>query len=372
MKRNLLCTTAMAAVAASFLVSGAALAAEKPTLEMSGYLRFQAWGSDQDVAPNGNNRGTAFEMDDVHVHFDGSAKADNGLEYGFHVELEEGGSDSKVGYDVANVYLAGGWGRLELGSAPGAEDVFKVGAVSIMADLHAGWDGDLMFDTVDNAAYIGSNMAGNTDDANKVTYYTPEFSGFGAAVSYTPDSTAFFNSDFKAETADPENVVEVALKYAATFSDIDVEVSARGITGRYGLNDTGDPTTELEDVRAWGAGVKVGYAGFELAGSYTDNGDTGIAKANTADGADAGGWWDVGLACGTGPYKVSVAYMRSWAAQPGGVQDDEVDFLSVGGLYAAAPGLDLYAAYQYVGLDRAGNASDNEANLFMVGTQVSF
>jgi predicted porin len=215
-------------------------------------------------------------------------------------------------------------------------------------------------------------MQGNTGDSNKVTYYTPVISGFSAAVSLTPDSTAAMNSGLPAESANPENVIEAAVKYAVTVSGIDAEVSARGIRGRYGLNDTGDAATGREEVRAWGIGAMAAYAGFEVAGSYTDNGDTGVFKADAANGADAGGWWDIGLAYGTGPYKVSVAYMRSWAAAAGGVQDDEVDYLSLGTGYAAAPGLDFYATYQYVDLDRAGTVSDNEANMFMVGTQVSF
>jgi predicted porin len=311
-------------------------------------------------------------MDDAEIHFDGSATADNGLEYGFHIELGGGEADGQAGYDVANIFLAGGWGRLELGSAPGAEDVFKVGAVSIMADHDAAWDGTLNFNPGDTTAYIGSNMQGNTGDSNKVTYYTPVISGFSAAVSLTPDSTAAMNSGLPAESANPENVIEAAVKYAVTVSGIDAEVSARGIRGRYGLNDTGDAATGREEVRAWGIGAMAAYAGFEVAGSYTDNGDTGVFKADAANGADAGGWWDIGLAYGTGPYKVSVAYMRSWAAAAGGVQDDEVDYLSLGTGYAAAPGLDFYATYQYVDLDRAGTVSDNEANMFMVGTQVSF
>jgi predicted porin len=370
MRKILLSTTAM--TGASLPISGTALAAEKPKLEISGYLRFEAWSVDQDKFSGVNNQGVAFSMDDAEIHFDGSAKADNGLEYGFHIELQEGEGDGQAGYDVAHAFLAGGWGRLELGSTPGAEDNLKVGAVSIMADLDGAWDGELPFNAADTTAYIGSNMVGNTGDANKISYYTPEFSGFSAAVSYAPDSEAALSGGFRAETNDPVNVVEVAAKYAATFNDVDVEVSARGVTGVYGANDTGDATTERESIRAWGVGAMAAHKGFEVAGSYTDNSNSGVTTDDKANGADAGGWWDLGVAYGSGPYKVSVACMRSWAARPNGVEDDTVDYLSVGGLYAAAPGLDLYATYQYVDLDRAGTANDNQANLFMVGTQVSF
>lgn len=373
MRKILLCTTALAG--AGILFVGTAAAAEKPKLEMSGYLRFEAWSIDQDktgTASAGTNQGVEFEMDDVEIHFDGTAKADNGLEYGFHVELQEGEADGQAGYDVASLFVRGGWGMVEMGSTPGVEDVFKVGAVSIMADMDGAWDGDLVYAAVDNAAYVGSNMAGNTGDSNKITYYSPVFSGFSAGVSFAPNSDAALNSGNQAETQTPVNVVELAAKYAGSLGGVDVEVSARGLRGDYGANGTDSAATELEDVESWGIGAMAAYQGFEVAGSYTDNGDTGVTKANKAAGHDAGGWWDLGVAYGTGPYKVSVAYMQSWAGQGTGVDDDTVDYLSVGGLYSAAPGLDFYATYQHVELEQAGTTSDNTANLFMVGTQVSF
>jgi predicted porin len=244
-----------------------------------------------------------------------------------------------------------------------------------MADRDGAWDGNLTYSALGNAAYVGSNMAGNTGDSNKINYYSPVLSGFSAGIGFTPDSGRAMNSGRQSETQDaasPTHVVEVAAKYAATVGDVDVTVSARGLSGDYGLNDTRSAATELEGARSWGAGVTVAYSGFEAAGSYTDNGDTGVTKAAKAGGSDAGGWWDVGVAYGAGPYKVSLAYMRSWAAQGAGVEDDSVGYLSLGALYAAAPGLDFYTAYQRVELDRAGTASDNTANLFMAGTQVSF
>ena len=113
--------------------------------------------------------------------------------------------------------------------------------------------------------------------------------------------------------------------------------------------------------------------GFSVAGSWQDLGDSGVTKTNKAAGYDAGGWWDIGVGYATGPYKVSVAYMQSEANDAGtGTEDDEISYLSVGASYAAAPGLDFYATYQYVDLDQVGTTSDNEVNMFMVGTQISF
>ncbi|MBE0533404.1 MAG: porin [Rhodospirillales bacterium] len=377
MKKILLGTSAI--VGASVLLAAPVWAAEKPKLEMSGYLRFEAWGVDQDAAAGRQNQGVAFEMDDAEIHFKGSAVADNGLTYGFKVELQEGGSDGSAGYDEAGIFLSGGWGRLDLGSDDAVHNNYKVGAYAISADKDGAWDGNNLFATASNAAFIGTDFFGG-DDANKITYTTPSFGGFTVGVSYTPNTEASMNSGYPAEVASTStgflnggngnmnNQIGVGAQYKATFSGVAVEGTAR-----YARADYQGYSVERDDAKAYGIGAKVGYMGFEVAGSYQNLGDSGLTAAQKAAGMDTGQWWDIGVAYGTGPYKVSVIYMQSEANDAGsGVQDDKVDYLQIGFGYAAAPGLDLYAAYQYVDLDQTGTANDNEANLFLVGTQVSF
>lgn len=380
MKKILLGTSAI--VGASVLLATPVWAAEKPKLEISGYLRFEAWTLDQDKAIGRNNQGIAFSQDDAEIHFKGSAKADNGLEYGFYVELQEGSSDGSAGYDEANVFLAGNWGRLDLGSQDAVHNNWKIGAYAISADKDGAWDGKKPFATAGNAAYIGTDFFGG-DDANKITYYSPSFNGFQLGVSYTPHTNSSMSALYPTETystgflvggnGNQNNQVGVAGRYAGTFSDVGVEVTARYAQADYQGDGTGSTATEREEAQAWGIGAKVSYAGFSLAGSYNDLGDSGVIKDNKAF-QDAGQWWDIGVAYGTGPYKVSVVYMQSEAndGAAAGVQDDKVDFLQIGASYAAAPGLDFYAAYQYVDLDQTGTASDNESNAFMIGTNVSF
>lgn len=377
MKKILLGTSAI--VGASVLLAAPVWAAEKPKLEMSGYLRFEAWGIDQDKAIGRPNQGVAFETDDAEIHFKGSAKADNGLTYGFKVELQEGSSDGNAGYDEAGIFLSGGWGRLDLGSDDAVHNNYKMGAYAISADKDGAWDGNNLFDAAGNAAYIGTDFFGG-DDANKITYTTPNFGGLSVGVSYTPNTEAQLNSGYQETTStstafltggngNMNNQIGVGAQYKATFSSVAVEGTAR-----YARADYQGYSVERDKAEAYGIGVKVGFMGFEVAGSYQDLGDSGLTAAQKTNGGDTGKWWDIGVAYGTGPYKVSVIYMQSEANDGGvaGGSDDSVDYLQVGFGYAAAPGLDMYAAYQYVDLDQTGTTNDNEANLFMVGTQVSF
>jgi predicted porin len=376
MKKILLGTSAI--VGASVLLAAPVWAAEKPKLEMSGYLRFEAWGADQDLQ-GPNRRDYSFKTDDAEIHFKGSAVADNGLTYGFKVELAEGGADGVAGYDEAGIFLSGGWGRLDLGSDDAVHNNYKMGAYAISADKDGAWDGSNLFATGNNRAFIGTDFFGG-DDGNKITYTTPSFGGFTVGVSLTPGTNESMNSGLGNDTAAAagdylrggqgamNNQMGVGAQYKGTFSGVAVEGTARYARGEYKETALAD----REDGEAYGIGAKVGYMGFEVAGSYQDLGDSGLTATQRLAGADTGGWWDIGVAYGTGPYKVSVVYMQSEADDETG-QSDKVDYLQIGFGYAAAPGLDLYAAYQYVDLDNGGTTvSDNEANMFLVGTQVSF
>jgi len=317
----------------------------------------------------------------VEIHFSGSSKADNGLEYGFYVELAES-NGSGVIFDEGNVYLAGGWGRLDLGSQDAVHNNYKMGAYAISADKDGAWDGNVLFNHGNNVAYIGTDFFGG-DDANKITYTTPSFGGFTVGASFTPDTSDEFNSGLGEITAPAagdileggnpsvgttnngiQDQLGIAAQYKATFDGVGVEATARYAGGKYA------DAANRDNAEAYGIGAKVTFAGFSVAGSWQDLGDSGLTAAQKTAGADVGGWWDLGIAYATGPYKVSAMYMRS-EADESNTDSDRVDYWSLGAGYAVAPGLDLYATYQYVDLDN-GAESDNEVNMFMVGTQVSF
>src|SRR4051794_8485101 len=85
------------------------------------YTEFFGAYYDDDV-PDRTNREFQIEAEIV-VRADG--KADNGLLYGAKVEFQNSTptlSSTGVGTDEASVYLAGTWGRLELGDFDGAAD----------------------------------------------------------------------------------------------------------------------------------------------------------------------------------------------------------------------------------------------------------
>jgi predicted porin len=381
MKKILLGSTAM--VGASVLMAGTALASDPPKLELSGYFKFEAWFADQD-ADTGANRGYHFENDDVEIHFKAYATADNGLKYGAKIEWDVDGNV----IDEAVLDFSGNWGTLFLGDEDGANDLMKVGGFSVLT-AGGGWDGgptailqnpgsvNLLGPTLGFGSGI-ADSTGDSDDATKISYFTPSFSGFRLGLSLTPDTGHTMGGNI-ADTAagaasqDVENLFGYGVEYKGTFNDISVHVSGRGLYGSPEGETDGDAAGR-EDINSWGVGGKVEWQGFALAAGYGDLGDSGVNKTAKATGRDAGTWYDVGVSYANGPYTVAGGYFHSEEDRTT-TTEDQVDFFSIGGNYNLAPGLDVYAEYNYVEIDDGSGtttAVDNDASLFMVGTKITF
>ena len=383
MKKFLLGTTAM--VGASVLMAGTALASDPPKLSLSGYFKFEAWFADQDAVGTTANRGYHFENDDVEIHFKAYATADNGLKYGTKIEWDLDANN----IDEAVLDFSGNWGILFLGDEDGASDLMKVGGFSALT-AGGGWDGgptailqnpgsvNLLGPTLGFGSGIADSI-GDSDDATKISYFTPSFSGFGLGISWTPDTGHSMGgaiSDVAAGAASShvENLLEWGAEYKGTIAnDFNIHVSARGLWGEPEGETDGDAAGR-EDIMSWGLGGKVEYQGFGLAAGYGDNGDSGINKTAKNAGRDAGIWYDVALSYKNGPYTVAGGYFHSEEDRTATTKD-EVDFFSIGGKYNVAPGLDVYAEYDYVEIDDGSGtttAVDNDASLFMIGTQITF
>ena len=80
--------------------------------------------------------------------------------------------------DEAALFFSGNFGRWELGLEDGAEDVMFVGGPEAQAGT-GGLDGD--------APNLGVIEMSDTDDAAKITYFTPRVAGFQLGASFTPD-----------------------------------------------------------------------------------------------------------------------------------------------------------------------------------------
>lgn len=375
MKKILLGTTGL--VGAALLAASAS--AETPKVTVGGFIDFQAgFGSDDlDTA----QRSQGFRNDsEVSVRVDG--KSDSGLGYGAVIDLEADVTADADGEGLnasrTYIYLDGGWGRFELGSNQGAAATMAIDADNIAVatgGINGAWHYFANFPT-GGASFIttpelvaehgpASTAPGSesTDNNNKITYYSPRFSGFQIGVSYAPDLTDRGQTVTRSDTgASAGDIVDLALNWEGNWDAVSLGVAA---TGAFGDGDTG-----VEDIRTYNIGAMLGYMGWSIAGSYGDWNDSLQSTGGVNDDAD---YWTLGVAYEGGPFGVSATYIDS-NFEPGvaGQSDNEFDNLVIGADYKLAPGLTPYAEISFYDYEAAGTTNDNDGTVFLLGTQLAF
>ena len=346
-------------------------------LVIGGFADFQVGSHSQDLEEHGSTRNLRFRNDtEIHVHF--NQTADNGMRYGAVIELEAdiSAADRNEGLnaDKTYIFLQGNAGRLELGSNSDAGHTLGVSASNIAAaagGIHGDYDLYVHFpeapggmhhiNIIHSPSLPLSYMHGVSEDASKITYYSPLFNGLQFGVSFIPDSgDAGSAAGFSGENnmMQFENAFNIGLNYQRDLGH-DISVTASAI-GEFGEAEN----AMREDLAAYALGLNLHYAGFSLGGSYSDWGDSTLTTASTSDD---GGYWSLGAAYAAGNAGFSVTYMESE------VDNNELTALSIGADYLLAPGLTPYVETTIFDID-AGDASisGNNGVVTLAGVQLNF
>ena len=357
------------ATAVSVLVAGSAYAAD-PKVVIGGNITATAGLVNEDL--DTGKRGHAFQ-NDAEIHVTVSGKSDSGLGYGAVIELEADVSADADGQGVNSdktyVYLNGDWGQLELGSNTDAGRRMKVDASSLAYAGGGIANRFRQFITVPTGAGFISHpelptghseatalSPGSLEDATKLSYISPRFSGLQVGVSYTPDQGEVGQTATRSETTgDYENVINAGINYMADYDGIGVNA---GISGEFG--DAELATTE--DLSAWNAGLNLSMGDFTLGGSYGDWGESQLAAGSTTDSD----YWTLGAGYDYGMGGVSVTYIDS------SYTTNDFTNLSFSAEYHLAPGLTPFAELSIYDFDAAGTVSDNDGNILLVGTALNF
>ena len=374
MKKFLLATSAL--VSATLVASAAS--AETPKVTVGGFIDFQAGYSDYDaiLGAGGVEEQFGFRNDtELRISVDGVSDA--GLGYGAVIELEADVVDDRYGEgtnaDKTFVYLQGNWGRVEGGSNFGVTKTMKVDA-STFARATGGIDGDFFF--FNDSDVAGGNNAfiispdlrldggiaarGDAEDAIKLTYYSPRFSGFQLGVSYIPDTgdqrSAFGTSGNSNNNA--EHVIQAGVNYTGEFSGVTVAAAATGEVGDVELAGVN------EDLAGYNLGVSLGYQGFTVGGSYASQEESLRASGSDAD------FWTLGAAYETGPFGVSVTYLNSQVDTAGA--DNEFQNVVLGADYTLAPGLVPYVEVSFFEYDGGVGGINSDGTVVLVGTELTF
>ena len=404
MKEGLLGGTAL--VGAAALAAGVAGAAESPTWKLTGNANFQFYYVNQDwntetseccntwtnsPASFGANawystgattglqdHGWYFGVDEAELQLNVGGTADNGLNYGFKIEINANTDDGAVA-DEVRLQLSGGWGTLQLGDEDGAEDMMNFGGEDLMGAT-GGFDGDFDDVLLRNGSTANGvqqynapsypTIAGDTGDATKVTYYSPRFSGFQVGASITPQP-GLSGDNFKADGA-WENHYGIGANYDNSFGDLRIRGSAV-YSAASSIN-----SDMLNDISAWSVGGIVGWGPFSLGANYTDNGDSGTWVPNWATESS---YWDVAASFETGPMYFSVGYfssVREYTGSNWGTREDSTfETIALTADYSVAPGLGVYAEVDMITDEIEGGCDgdpdcSNDATLFIAGMNISF
>ena len=406
MKKLLLASTAL--VGASMLAAGPAAAApvaasDSFDLTLGGWIRIAAYSTSQDISSGLNpatgaalagktssGRGYRIYQPETEVWVKGSKKGDNGLMYGFEIELNAASTDATTS-DESWIFVSNdAWGRVEIGDQddvgnrmtidPGTSAVLKgnggfYGGIGVQQWFNFGAEGagqGVSPTRIDlEVSYEGSGQ-----DATKVIYFTPRFSGFQLGASFTPDGgQSGFTRDADND-GDLEQIINLAANYVGKFGDVGFSAGGAWWTGQ---GEVAAPAggVSTNDMDMWRVGAKVDFAGFSVAAAYMDLGTTGVTSANSALGADSGDYWTLGASYTTGPWGFSVGYFDSQKNRGTGVaaaaRDFELNWLAFGASYTVAPGWSLLADLSFISLDNiSGTSHDNDGHTFGVSSNFFF
>jgi hypothetical protein len=365
MRKILLATTALAAFAGFSSAANAQI-----TVSLGGYTEFFGAIYDNDIV-NGTDREFQLETEIV-VRADG--KADNGLLYGAKVELQNGAT-STVTTDEASIYLAGFWGRVELGDFDGAADTLAIYAPLVGV---TGIDGDYT-DFISSQPMGSVIKAPDSGDATKVMYVTPRVGGFQAGFSYTPENGNEAQSVVPTKnTSNYSDFLEYGINYTGDFSGVTVAASATGTTGNgkgTGVSTiAGVPAFALKDFSAWQVGAEFGYAGFKVGGGYVDA-ENFNTRVNTNSGDQH--VWNAGITYTTGPIAVGLSYANSEGFKTATSYAEEHQVYGISGAYTIAPGLLLASDLMFVDEElktspTATATRDSDSYVWLISTKVTF
>ncbi len=368
MRTRLLTTTALTALGLG--LSGIpALAAERLNVKVGGYMEQFVGYVDQDV-PGSDFSGFDVKSD-TEIWFAGTTTLDNGIEFGVNVQLEGNSASDQI--DESYLTVAGGFGKLIVGSENSAMSLMHVAPRDFGFGLNSGDNVEWVdFSGVGASTGIFRGPLGSTyvepgrvNDANRLTYLSPRFVGFQVGASYVPKATEDDNTSIDRSAASHDGVA-LSAQYRGTVGPVSV-----GASVGWGLMQAAD-SSSASDPTAYNAGLSLGIGAWTLAAAAAG------ADGDTATGDSTG--WTVGLNYAPGPWKVSLAGFfgdrdGSTAANAGGsgARKASFDTVQLEAGYDLGPGVSVVGVLGHVDLeDRSGFGTDSEAVYGVTMVRLSF
>ncbi len=314
MKKQLLCTSAIALG----VTAAAPASAQSWDLDWGGYMnQHVAWsdssGSGTPVVSDYDGVDT---LNNSEIHFTPSVTLDNGLTFGVNIQLE--GNNSRNGAGEGDNYIDESYmtissdqiGKIVIGDENSAGYLSMVGApqvtsmyinspsISAFLPFTAAGVG-ISFRDAMHSSY--TEVAGN-NDVNRITYYTPNFSGFTAGISYAATGSVNASNNYSVDrngVNEVSDIFDIGLNYSGTIGSVDLNLGARWGTGSVNSFNNSRPVVingtttfySVGDPSTWGVGGTIGFSGFTIGGHYAENDNGGFSGFNGIGGrSDSSGW----------------------------------------------------------------------------------
>lgn len=354
-------------------------------IQIGGKLRTWALMGDIKNKTGGNasdNYGSYdFRTDnEVYIYMRGKDEA-TGLEYGGNIELEADTNNS-ADADETYVFLRGKFGDIRFGDQNGITEQMVSGAQTLGVFTN-GFDSERPFDA--EALVWGAK----SEDATKIAYYTPVFSGFQLGVSFTPSRNSNGNDIKNTQTAsDLQDYLEPGIAYKGKFGDWGIIGS---VTGGFARFDTNNSEGNGRQFYQMNSGINISFRNVTFGGGYgftkgarpfgTGAGDTGTANSDQGyiggfilEAGSRQQWFNSGVKAKFGPATVSLTYGQTLSSHVAdGTPDgkDPMPHYGVAGVeVGVAPGLSVGGEVGY--FNNSDGTANNDGVIGLAGMKLAF
>ena len=351
MKKSLLATTALAALGVATVAAPASASGFE--LKVGGFM--EQWFGYTDTANSVNSNADAIaEHSDVEIHISGKNTLDNGLTFGFMVEME-GESTGTENADEQYMTVEGSFGKIIMGSENTAPYLMHYTSKTNGVGVEEG-DGNSVW------AYGGSGTLSSTmvhaaihNDDNQISFISPRMNGVQVGVSYVPEAA---NNDDTVPTSNTrqangqrDNGFGVAANYQTSVSEMSVKLAL-------GYSDAGSDNNTTDDDTALSTAIQLGFGGFTYSLAY------GERKNGTASNTNI---VTTSVAYNAGPMGVSLLYANGEDT----TTNEKQDFVEFGANYAVGPGVTAKGSI-YAWNKKTNNIAVGKGQAVVGGIALSF
>lgn len=302
------------------------------------------------------------------------AQTTGGLRYGAFAEIRAngtiGGRNANTLYwNRAYGYIGGdSWGLVRFGMTDGALALLQVGTFQNFADGGLNGSAPGLLPSSDSYIWRFPFSQGAEYARQQITYLSPKFMGFDAAVSFSPSTAnhvggALADVDTGGSSRQATSVAagdlnryrnrfSVNVRYSNTFGGVGIAANV-GYMGSGVVAVAGTPQRGLS---IFDAGAQLSYMGFSV-GGHMSTGTFNGALNLSAPGEKPGTVWLVGASYSTGPWTAGIHYLN--ASLPGTIGNGAKRIeqgVGAGVTYAWAPGVRTFV--EFVHHDRRENGVD--------------